>query len=88
MKKLEVVPTPRTIEGLREVLFEQIDKVRANECSLAKSREIRRIAQSIIESVHAEIKFHRQITDTKINGKVGFGILKLVDRTDDIIFND
>ena len=85
---IEVVPTPRTIEGLREILFDQIDQVRANECSLAKSREIRRIAQSIIESVHAEIKFHRQITDTKVGGKVGFGILKLVDRTDEIIIDE
>lgn len=89
MKKItnpkEVVPTPRTIEGLREVLFDQIDQVRNKECSLAQSREVRRIAQSILESVHAEIKFHRQITDNTVEGKVGMGILKLVNRADDII---
>lgn len=45
----------KTSQGLRDVLFEQIEKLRKSECDVGEARAVAVLAAQIINTVHMEI---------------------------------
>lgn len=69
----------RTMEGLREKLFQQIDSLEKDKVSLSRAREIRNLAHVLLESVSVEIKFHKYVSDARDKkDRVGLSNIKLV----------
>ena len=50
---------PRTTEGLRNVLFDEIDELRGNNADPGKSMAVANIAKQIINTAKVELEFSR-----------------------------
>ena len=55
----EIKETVKTIKGLRDVLFEELDKLRGGEIADQKAKLIARFAQTIIDSARLEMDAYR-----------------------------
>jgi len=62
----EIKNTIRTSNGLRDLLFEEIDLLRKNASNPAKARAVAALAGQIIQSVRIEIEMHRYVSDNKL----------------------
>lgn len=68
----------RTSGGLRDALFDEIDALRSGESNAARARSVAMMANSILQSVNAEIEYHRYVADaTKAGTTAGLGSLDL-----------
>lgn len=64
----EIKNTIRTSNGLRDMLFEEIDSLRNNTSNPSKARAMASLASQILQSVKIEIEMHRYVTDNKLLG--------------------
>lgn len=72
------MPLQRTSGGLRDALFDEIDALRAGESNAARARSVAMLANSILQSVTAEIEYHKYVSDaTKQSSMAKLGILEL-----------
>lgn len=71
-------PVSRTSGGLRDALFDEIDALRQGTSNAARARSVAMLANSILQSVSAEIEYHKYVSDaTKTNTAAKLGVLEL-----------
>ncbi len=78
----------RTSGGLREALFDEIDALRAGTSNAARARSVAMLANSVLQSIQAEIEYHKYVADaTKSVDACKLGMLELASdvRLDDHI---
>lgn len=63
MSDIANLKTIRTSEGLRDMLFDELDNLRSGNTSPQHSREICRVSNVIINSLMAEIQFHKVVVN-------------------------
>lgn len=68
----------RTSGGLRDALFDEIDALRKGESNAARARSVAMLANSVLQSVTAEIEYHKYVADaTKSSSVAKLGMLEL-----------
>lgn len=68
----------RTSAGLRDALFDEIDDLRAGNSNAARARSVAMLANSVLQSVSAEIEYHKYVSDlSKGNAISKLGVLEL-----------
>jgi hypothetical protein len=68
----------RTTQGLRDVLFDEIEELRSGEGDPTKSMAVANLAKQIINVAKIELDFHRQIAAQAQDGSpVKMGTLQL-----------
>jgi hypothetical protein len=73
---------PKSVErssgGLRAALFDEIDALRRGESNAARARSVAMLANSVLQSVSAEIEYHKYVSDaTKTSASQKLGVLEL-----------
>lgn len=70
--------TSRTTQGLRDILFDEIDELRTGDGDPTKSLAVANLAKQIINTAKVELDFHRVIQMAESEGKpVQMGSLQL-----------
>jgi len=68
----------RTTGGLRDALFDEIDRLRNGNSNAATARALAMLANTALNSVKVEIEFHKYVSDAaSIDGAAKLGILEL-----------
>lgn len=68
----------RSSGGLRAALFDEIDALRRGESNAARARSVAMLANSVLQSVTAEIEYHKYVSDaTKMSTAAKLGVLEL-----------
>lgn len=68
----------RTTQGLRDVLFDEIEELRSGKGEAAKAMAIAHLAKQIINTARIEMEFIRTIAASELTGKpIGLGHLPL-----------
>lgn len=71
-------PVERSSGGLRAALFDEIDALRRGESNAARARSVAMLANSVLQSVTAEIEYHKYVSDaTKASAAQKLGVLEL-----------
>lgn len=60
MKK-NILPVPKTVEGLRDALFDEINAIRRGDVNLQRSRAISQLASQAIDSIRVQIQYGRAL---------------------------
>lgn len=63
MKAMESVP--KTIEGLRDALFDEINLLRSGQSSLQQARAVSQLAAQAIDSIRVQIQYGRLLLEQK-----------------------
>lgn len=61
MKDKTLAPVPRTAEGLRDALFDEINLLRAGKGNLARARALSQLARQVIDSLRVQVQFQREL---------------------------
>lgn len=68
----------RTTQGLRDILFSEIDELRGGSGDIKKSMAVANLAKQIIGTAKVELDFVRAVTAAEASGvKVNLGTLRL-----------
>ena len=68
----------RTSQGLRDILFDEIDELRTGAGDPVKSMAVANLAKQIVNTAKIELDFHRQIAEFAANGSdIKMGTLEL-----------
>lgn len=71
-------PVSRTSGGLRSALFDEIDALRNGSSNAARARAVAMLANSVLQSVSAEIEYHKYVSDVKKHNMAEkLGVLEL-----------
>lgn len=70
----EIVEIPKTIEGLREALFDEINSVRNGNGNLQRARAVAQLAAQAIDSIRVQIQYGRLLVAAKEEKPVNLGI--------------
>lgn len=60
-------PVIRTSAGLRDALFDELDRMRTGKTNATNANAVARLAGGIVETVHMELEVHKQMS--KIPGE-------------------
>lgn len=60
-----MLPVPKTIEGLRDALFDEINAIREGKSNPQKARSIALLSNKVIDSLRVQIQYGRLINDSK-----------------------
>jgi hypothetical protein len=72
------VKAARTSQGLRDVLFDEIDELRGPNADPSKSLAVASVAKQIINTAKAELEFHRVMAERAEAGNpVELGTMQL-----------
>lgn len=75
MSKTEVA-IPKTIEGLREALFDEINQLRAGKGNLQRARAVSQLASQAIDSIRVQIQYGRMMLAANEERPIPLGITK------------
>jgi hypothetical protein len=68
----------RTSEGLRDILFDEIEELRTGNGDPTKSLAVAHLARQIVNTAKVEIEFQRHLQNSKAEGGAGeLGSLRL-----------
>jgi uncharacterized protein related to proFAR isomerase len=56
-----VNPVNRTSAGLRDALFDELDRIRGGDTNATRANAISRLADQICNTVHMELEVHRHL---------------------------
>lgn len=73
MKPDESKPVPKTLEGLRDAIFAEINALRKGTGNLQQARAISQLATQAIDSIRVEIQYGRMLLEAKKLPKVLLG---------------
>jgi hypothetical protein len=76
VSKNEVLIIPKTIEGLRDALFDEINDIRAGRSSLQRARAVAQLASKAIDSIRVQIQYGRLISQANNEKPIPLGIQK------------
>lgn len=70
---------PRTTHGLRDILFDEIDRMQGKDADPTRARAVASLAHQIIGTAKVEIEFQRTLAALRGNGgeEVALGTLQL-----------
>ncbi len=74
MNKQQLVP--KTLEGLREALFDEINKIRSGKGNLQQARAVAQLASQAIDSIRVQIQYGRMLLSAKEEKPIELGIDK------------
>ena len=72
-RKPELVAIPKTMEGLRDALFDEIIELRGGRGNLQRARAVAQLASQAIDSIRVQIQYSRMLTKAKEDGPVLLG---------------
>lgn len=55
-------PVVRTSAGLRDALFDELDRMRSGETSAANANAVARLADQVVNTVRMELDVHKHMT--------------------------
>lgn len=61
----EIVAIPKTLEGLRDALFDEINLIRAGKSNPQRAKAISQTAARIVDSIRVQIQYGRLLTDAE-----------------------
>lgn len=68
----------RTSQGLRDVLFDELNDLRGGKSEPTKAMAVANLAKQIVNTAKAEMEFHRTMNDLEKDGReVSLGALRL-----------
>lgn len=67
---------PKTAEGLRDALFDEINALRANKTTAVRARAISTLAAQVIDSLRVQIQHGRLIADSQKQQPMQLGTTK------------
>lgn len=70
----DTIPVPKTIEGLREALFDEINQLRSGKGNLQRARAVSQLASQAIDSIRVQIQYGRMLIATKDERPVPLGL--------------
>jgi hypothetical protein len=73
MNSYEVIVIPKTIEGLRDALFDEINSLRSGQGNLQQARAIAQLSAQAIDSIRVQIQYGRMLIQTKETKGVQLG---------------
>lgn len=62
---VELPPVPRTAEGLRDAIFDEIDNLRAGKVTVAHARAVSHLVQRIIEAARLDFLHRKAISNAQ-----------------------
>jgi len=81
MAELSEQPVNRTSQGLRDALFDEMDALRNGTSNAARARSVAMLANSVLQSVTAEIEYHKYVSDVSKGATIAkLGVLELGSR--------
>lgn len=63
-------PIPRTAEGLRDALFDQLEQLNSGESELDTAKAFASVSNAILKSVEVELSFHKARARGEIKSEV------------------
>jgi hypothetical protein len=76
MSKGNEIEIPKTIEGLREALFDEINELRSGKGNLQRARAIAQLGAQAIDSIRVQIQYGRMLLGNKDTKAVPLGLTK------------
>ncbi len=73
IQKKEVAPVPKTAEGLRDALFDELNLLRRGGTTPQKARVTAQLAAQIIDSIRVQIQHQRLLVQMKDGKPVELG---------------
>ncbi len=70
----EEIQIPKTIEGLREALFDEINQLRSGKGNLQRARAIAQLSAQTIDSIRVQIQYGRLLLANKDAKPIQLGI--------------
>lgn len=71
-------PTARTTEGLRDILFDEIERMQTPDGDPQRALSVANLAKQIINTAKVELEFHRTIEALRAGGsEISLGALAL-----------
>lgn len=78
MTKARTKPISRTTHGLRDILFDEIERMRGPEADPTRALAVANLSKQIIGTTKVELEFHRTIANLADSGtNVSLGTLAL-----------
>ncbi|MET0439165.1 MAG: hypothetical protein ABW043_16900 [Devosia sp.] len=78
MAAAKVKSHPRTTHGLRDILFDEIDRMRSDQADPQRAMAVANLSKQIISTAKVELEFHRTMANLAENGApVSLGTLAL-----------
>lgn len=65
---MKTITVPKTIEGIRDALFDEINSLRAGKGNLQQARAVSQLAAQVIDSIRVGIQYGRLIETQKKTG--------------------
>lgn len=65
MKESNMTTVPKTIEGLRDALFDEINELRSGRGNLQRARAVAQLSAQAIDSIRVQIQYSRMILQAK-----------------------
>lgn len=62
MKDKKLMVIPKTTEGLRDALFDEINLLRQNKTTPNRARALSQLARDVIDSIRVQIQYQRLMT--------------------------
>lgn len=73
MKKRNMMTVPKTIEGLRDALFDEINLLRSGKGNLQQARAVAQLSAQAIDSIRVQIQYGRMIMQAKNEKPIQLG---------------
>lgn len=70
------IQIPKTIEGIREALFDEINSLRSGSGNLQRARAVSQLASQAIDSIRVQIQYGRLLAAAKEEKPIPLGIEK------------
>ena len=67
------LPVPKTIEGVRDALFDEINLLRAGKSNLQQARAVAQLASQVIDSIRVGIQYGRLLQKAKGEPEIPLG---------------
>jgi hypothetical protein len=68
------IQIPKTIEGLREALFDEINLVRSGKGDLQRARAVAQLASQAIDSIRVQIQYGRMLLANQDEKPIQLGV--------------
>ena len=77
MAKNIIGKTVRTSEGLRDVLFDELDSIRDGSSTASRAHAVCKLSTELIKTVQLEVEFYKNVTRGKDKESVPDTVLRL-----------
>lgn len=71
---IKLPPVPKTAEGLRDALFDELNRLRDGSTSPQHARAVCNVARQVIESIRVQVQAQRLIKEMKKQKPVLLGV--------------